>query len=411
MNTLASLPTTPSTTGGITRRDSLLALCATALTLTGCGGGDGDGGTGVSSRTGFTVGPITGMGSIIVNGIRFDDSNARISDDDGERLRSSLKLGMLARVRSTDVTGTTGTATSVEVGGELRGRISGAPNPTARTFVVLGQTVRVTDSTVFDTSLADGFAALAADMVVEVHGLINPATNTLQATFIERKNSPNVFRLEGTISNLTPTQFTIGPIAINYSGAQIDDRLTLSPGTLVRVRLNAVLPPAPEPAVWTATRVRRPEDAEVEDRDEAEVKGIINAFTSTRSFSINGLPVNAANATFPQGETGVALGALVEVKGSISGGVLVASRVQVEAENEALEFELHGTISALSASSFTLTSTGGIVILVDFVVSTTVDNGLLSALANGRRVEIRGSATGSSTGSTRITATRIHFED
>jgi len=405
---------------GITRRESLLALCGTALTLTGCGGGGdtvGAGGfAGVSSGgTGFSVGPITGIGSIIVNGIRFDDSGAQVSDDDGGALsRSGLKLGMLARVRSTNVSGTTGTATSVEVGGELQGRISGTPNNSARTFVVLGQTVKVTGSTIFDASLPSGFGSLAADTIVEVHGVVDPAGNTIQATFIERKTSPKEFKLQGLISKLDTAkkQFSIGSINVDYSGAQLDSKVTLTEKTLVRVRLNAVLPPTSAPATWTASRVRPPEDAQLEDRDEAEVKGIINAFISTASFSVNGLPVNAAGATFPKGTGGVALGSLVEVKGRLSGGVLFATRVKPEDESEidALEFELHGTVSGLTSTSFTVTSSGGIAVSVTFSTGTTFDNGTAAGLANGRRVEVRGAAAGSSTRSTSIAATRIHFE-
>jgi hypothetical protein len=77
---------------GFTRREGLLALIGGVAALSGCGGGGGDvgvgTGTGVASvgsgGTGsFSSGAITGFGSIIVNGVRFDDSQARVTDDDG----------------------------------------------------------------------------------------------------------------------------------------------------------------------------------------------------------------------------------------------------------------------------------------------------------------------------------------
>ena len=69
-----------------------------------------------------------------------------------------------------------------------------------------------------------------------------------------------------------------------------------------------------------------------EDREFAEVEGRITAFTSPMNFALDGLPVNASGASVP---AGLALGVQVEVKGSLRGGVLVASRVELEAEGGA----------------------------------------------------------------------------
>ena len=78
-----------------------------ALALVACGGGVDSGGTGATSS--YASGPITGFGSVIVNGVRFDDSLASISDDDGTlRQRGDLRLGMSVEIRgsaiSTDAT-------------------------------------------------------------------------------------------------------------------------------------------------------------------------------------------------------------------------------------------------------------------------------------------------------------------
>ncbi len=384
------------------------------MALAGCGGGGsggvatvGGGGTGS-----FSSGPITGFGSIIVNGIRFNDSAASILDDDGADMRGKLKLGMLATVKGSPVSGTSATATSVVVGSELKGRIEGTPNSAQKTFVVLGQTVQVTGSTVFDESLPNGFGSLATDTIVEVHGILDPAANTLQATFIEKENAPALFRIQGLASqhDATAKRFNIGSIRIDYSNAT-DVRIVPNNGALVRVRLTAVLPPAAIPAIWFATRIRPPEEA-LEDRDEAEVEGAITAFTSTSQFSVNGLAVDASGASFPDGTAGIALGARVEVKGSLRNGVLVATRVKIEDRNEVdnLEFELHGTVSNKAATAFTLTSTGGIVVNVNFTSAVAFVNGTAASLVNGAKVEVKGTASDSSTSSTGINATRISFE-
>ena len=402
----------PPVAYGITRRDGLLTLLGSALALAGCGGGGGDGGVasvGGGGTGSFSAGPITGFGSIILNsnGVRIDDSFASITDDDGNDMRGKLKLGMLCTVKASLVVAARATAQSIVVNGELQGRIVGIPNAILKTFVVLGQTVKVTGSTVFDVSLPTGFNGLSNDTIVEVHGVLNPATNTLTATFIERKNSPALFKIQGLASNHDgiAKKFNIGSIRINYS-TTTDVRIIPTDGTLVRVRLTAVLPLAAAPAEWTATRIRPPENAN-EDRDEAEIEGTITAFNSVASFSVNGIAVRTSAATrFDDGTAGLVVGVRVEVKGRLSGGVLIAERVKIENDNriENLEFELHGTASNVTPISFTLTSSGGAAVNVSYT------SALISNLVEGRRIEVKGTVLNEPNASTRIVATRISFE-
>lgn len=407
MNKLLKL----SAADGITRREGLLTLLGSALALAGCGGGGGSGVAGVSSGgTGsFSVGPITGFGSIILNsnGVRIDDSSASVTDDDGNNMRGKLKLGMLCTVNASVVVAARATAQSIVVSGELQGRIVGMPDASQKTFVVLGQTVRVTGSTVFDVSLPTGFSGLANDTIVEVHGVLDPAANTMTATFIEKKNSPALFKIQGLASNHDgiAKKFNIGSIRINYS-TTTDVRTAPANGTLVRVRLTAVLPPAAAPAEWTATRIRPPENAN-EDRDEAEIEGSITAFTSPTQFSVSGIVVNASTARFDDGTAGLAVGVRVEVKGRVSGGVLIAERVKIEDGNKInnLEFELHGTASNVTATTFEVRG-----VKVNFTGTTLFRNGSAANLVNGAQIEVKGVASNSTASSTSINATRISFE-
>ena len=126
--------------------------------------------------------------------------------------------------------------------------------------------------------------------------------------------------------------------------------LTLANGSVVRVRLVTT----PVNGIWTALKVQKFE-MEMEDRNEAEVEGIITAFTSTALFSVNGLPVNASGIVVP---AGVKLGARVEVEGSIVNGVLVAKKVELEDGADVAKFELHGTISLLNPTAKTFVLRG-----------------------------------------------------
>ena len=413
----------PSTQAGINRRVGLLSILSGAMTLAGCGGGgSGDTGqvAGVSSGgTGAAAvaqGSITGFGSIILNsnGVRIDDSQASVRDDDGNDLRGKLKLGMVVTVTGTTLFGAGASASSILVGGELVGRVAGAPNVSAKTFVVLGQTVKVSGSTVFDLSLPNGIASLANDTVVEVHGFYDAATNSITASYVERKNSPSLFRLEGLVSNvdLVARKFNIGSTRINYSAAS-NVRVTPVNGALIRVRLNAVLPPTAVPLEWTATRVRPPESLgdsvsnNGQSSSKAEIEGNITAFTSATRFTVNGTLVDATAAQFPKGTAGLALGVRVEVKGQLSAGVLIAERVKIEnsSELDEREFELNGSVSNVTASSFDLRG-----VKVNYSASTEFRKGTVANLVNGAKVEVKGVAASSATSNTGLNATRISFE-
>ncbi|PKO44389.1 MAG: hypothetical protein CVU30_04950 [Betaproteobacteria bacterium HGW-Betaproteobacteria-3] len=390
----------PSSPNALRRWTGVLSAVLAAGIVIACGGGGG--GSGATAGSALSAGPITGFGSVIVNGVRFNDDNASVTDDDGADLRGKLKLGMFATVKGSQDDGISGTASSVVVGGELQGPIEGTPDLGAKTFVVLGQTVEVTGSTIFDASLTNGFASLTTATVVEVHGVLNPASNRLQATFIEKKTNPSSFKIQGLVKTLNAGSktFSIGGIRINYSSTQ-DVRVTLANDVLVRVRLQ---PQTPAPSEWVATRIRAPE-SNTEDRDEAEVEGTITSFTNTATFSVNGIAVDASGASFPKGSTGIAVGTRVEVKGSIRSSVLVATRVKLEDDNDVnkMEFELHGTVSGLTATSFVVRG-----VTVNFTPGVIV--GSPASLINGARVEVKGQAADSSGSSTTITAVSIKFE-
>jgi hypothetical protein len=385
-------------------------VCAAAV-LAACGGGGGDAGvagTPGSTATSFAAGPITGFGSVIVNGVRFDDSSARVSDDDdSSRSKDDLKLGMITEVRgggiTSDDSGSHSRATEIRFGSEIVGPVS-AIDAAARTLVVLGQTVLASDSTFFDDRLAGGFAGITVGSVLEVHAMRDAATGRFKATRIEPKPNAPFFKLNGAIGNLNATSktFTIGAESISFAGLAVVPA-DLANGQVVRVKLQTTK----VAGAWVASKLRNGA-SKVEDHDEAEVQGLITAFTSTSEFSVNGIPVNASNASFPKGTTGIVLGARVEVKGSTRDGVITATRVSIEddSQNHRGEFELHGAISAFNSSAKTFALRG---VTVRFGGSSIeFRKGTLAGLKDGAKVEVKG--TRSADGTT-LDATRISFED
>src|SRR6267378_2649437 len=105
-------------------RNSIAAAAALLLAVSCGGGGDMP-----APNQAFTQGTITGFGSIIVNGIRFDDSSAQVSDDDGQpQARNELKLGMTVEVDSTKIDrgSNSAKANSVRFGAAIVGPVSGS---------------------------------------------------------------------------------------------------------------------------------------------------------------------------------------------------------------------------------------------------------------------------------------------
>ena len=131
----------------MTRLTALIAVCAGIVGLfAGCGG-DMTAGIQGSGRTGgvAAVGPITGFGSIFVDGVEYSTSGAQISVDDQAGTESQLRVGQVVTVKGTvNADGITGTAATVSFASDLRGPVAQV-DANAGTFVVLGQTVRVTD--------------------------------------------------------------------------------------------------------------------------------------------------------------------------------------------------------------------------------------------------------------------------
>ncbi|MGA8514055.1 MAG: DUF5666 domain-containing protein [Burkholderiaceae bacterium] len=389
----------------------LSLLVAAALVACGGGGGGGvasigSGGTG--SFSAFNVGTITGFGSVFVNGVRFDDSSPSlsVSDEDGKRDRSDLRLGMVVRVQgSVDANGSA-TASSFAFDSELLGPVRSI-NTAAKTLNILGQNVTVGLNTVFDGSLPSGFDSLAVGQVLEVHGYLNPSTNTLQATLIELKSRPDRYKLSGTVNRLqnAPTNtFQIGSETISFNGLSTADIAPgLANGVLVRVRL-AIAPNAN--GSLQAARLRGNQDTP-NDRDRTEVEGLISAFASppsTLQFSIGAVRVDASTASFPNGTAGLAIGTRVEVKGALKAGTLVASEVQIELAESGKEIQLKGAIGSLNPVAKTFELRG---VTVSYTNATRFDNGAESKLADGAVVEMRGqTAPNSST----VNANRIKFD-
>ncbi|MBK6471086.1 MAG: hypothetical protein IPF94_10185 [Betaproteobacteria bacterium] len=404
-----------STLHNPTRRQALFTatgLAAAAL-LSACGGGGSDAGSPAGANPAtpagastYTLGAITGFGSVIVGGVRFDDSRAECVDEDGNaRDRSLLKLGMVVAIDAGAVNRADASALALRIrlGSEVVGPV-GTVDSAASTVQVLGQTVLVTSSTLFDETLAGGFAALTPGRVVEVHGILDPVNARIVATRIEAEDSPAAYKLRGQIANLDSTAktFTINGQPVSYTGLPA---ATVPPGLTNGQIVRVLLQTTQVNGAWVAIALRG--GLRLPDRSgEAHLEGVITSFTSTASFSLNGLPVDATNASFPDGTTGVEIGARVEVEGTVVGGVLVATKVEIEERRVQFrrQLELRGELGNLNTTDKTFALRG---VTVWYGGTVEWRDGIEATLANGKRVEVKGVLAADRT---RLEARRIDFK-
>lgn len=128
-------------------RNGLIAFVATLL-VAACGGGGSSIADGGIRGTGKSVGPVSGFGSVIVNGVRYDTDQAQfIVDDDELAVQDDLSEGMLVIVDVSE--GDDDRAERVRYSDDLRGPVTGTFDPLSNRLEVLGQTVRFDGATVF----------------------------------------------------------------------------------------------------------------------------------------------------------------------------------------------------------------------------------------------------------------------
>jgi hypothetical protein len=379
-----------------------------ALLLAGCGGGVETGGTGPTGAA-YVEGPITGFGSVIVGGVRFDDGSARVEDADGNTSsRDALRLGMRVEVESGPIAddgsgGRVATATRLRFASDLLGPVT-ALDANGLLIGVLGQAVRVTLATVVD-GVPGGAAALQLGDIVEVHGFIDPGAllDRYVATRLERRSAaPASYRVRGLVRDLSGTTLRVG--AQRFELAAVGLPAGLTEGQVVRLTVGTVQGPTGWPVSAVAVETRR-----LLDREEAEVEGLITALTSVTSFAVNGIEVDASGASFEPGTAGVLLGARVKVRGAAAAGRLVATRVELRDDDDAFNdgFDLRDLITDLDTAAKTF-RVRGVSVFYGTVPAPRYDNGSETDLADGRRVRVRAQL---SADRTRVEATRIEFVD
>ncbi len=180
--------------------------------------GGGSSGTGVTT---ISQGVVTGFGSIYMNGIVFDTSNAIITIDGVSANETDLRVGMVGRITGeADLDASTGVASSIDILFNVKGPVDEI-NLAGNSFVVAGQTVVVNPLSVFENAT---FETLKLGDALEISGLSDMAGGVVYAGYVRvRTSAAEEIKIVGITNNLNSGNktFTIGSQLINYATAEL----------------------------------------------------------------------------------------------------------------------------------------------------------------------------------------------
>lgn len=318
------------------RRHTTLAAAALLAVLAACGTGPRTAGIdrgGVAAPV-AVEGPITGFGSIYVNGNRFDITSAQITANGAVVTEADLSLGEVVNVFGTRAADSAeGTADAVVFEAHVLGPVS-AVDAAADTLTVLGQTVVATGDTFIEAEGAPiALATLAPGDVVEISGYTG-AGGIIVATRIEREDGDE-YRVRGRATGVdtAAATFAINDLVLDYGTAFLVEGF---PDGRPRegddvIAVGDAFGPAGE---FLVEQLRLREDlARREGNEENEIEGLVTRFVSATDFDVAGRSVTTTGTTaYEGGDAGdLALNVKIQVEGARDdSGVIVADKVEIK---------------------------------------------------------------------------------
>ena len=379
---------------------------------------------------------VGAAGTIFVNGSAVDVSTATITGGTLAQLIVGAKVevhGVLVAgkfvasiVHIEDAASNTTALGQAEIKGVISAFVS------LSNFLVAGQKVDASTALIEDGTVA----SLINGATVEVNGTM--VAGVIKATRIELKRaaaapSPNPpppsgsasfeatgsvsafvslssFKVSGVMIDGSTATIEDGTVADIQNGATVEVKGTLTAGvvkaTTIEIKACAVItPPPPVPPVSPPP----PPPPSVAVAFEAT--GAISAFVSISNFTVAGVTIDASAATFKDGTAAdLKNGAVIEVKGPLSGGIVRASTIEIKRTavvinpppppSSGSEFEVKALLTGfVSVSNFMLSGTR-----ID-ASAATFERGTAADLRNGVQIEVKGILTAGV-----VKASRVRFE-
>ena len=389
---------------------SALSACGGAGGGGGVGGGIADGGI---RGTGSSVGPVSGFGSVFVNGVQFDTSSlgGDVESDDGitceqaDQCNLPLQKGMILRVDGEWENDGQGRADALEYDDTFRGTVESATPPGSTdgrgSFVILGQTINFDRQTVFKLGAS---VEITAGQFVRVSAW-RTSSGEYRASFVGLVDAGTNDDIEfegnidaGSVSNSdSQKQFTINGVVVTFSepvtfeGISEDELATTTQPIEIEGALNEVTGEvaAREIGLSDNRRYRRDIDEDI------EFTGPVSDPVSGRRFEINGLKVEVNDDTEFDGlsEAELTEGLLIQVEGKFlpDGVTVLAEEIELREEDSRVEATIDP--GSIDPNAMTL-SVGGVLIKVTpaTVITEDDDDGSLnfSDLASNMEIEVSG---------------------
>jgi len=374
----------------MTRRACLVWL---GSTLSACGGGGGGlanlaPGTGGTGSPIYAQGAISGFGSVIVNGVKFDDTQATVHLDGVAAQSTDLRLGMVAGVQgqrsATDVT--LGTAEVIEVWSIALGPIERVMDGH---FVMLGMTIQTDTNTLLEG--ISSVAALTPSQTVSVWGLQVDADGTQWRATRVKLETTSVNRVATGLVKRSDDEATLN--GLDLSGELAED---LPTGVMVRV--NGTL--KEDGSLRVSGRQVLNSGIETYADGVIELEGFVTSSPANNRFMMGNITVDASNPALSTVVSQLAIGQEVEVYGSWSSGVLLASRIALEGD-QSKGIEIEATIDQFTS-------------VADFVLrgqrcdasAATFEGGRAADLAVGIKIQVKGTIAGNV-----LKVTELEFDD
>ncbi|AOY86744.1 hypothetical protein BKP64_00325 [Marinobacter salinus] len=393
--------------------------------ISACGGGSvgvdiADGGI---RGTGSSVGPVSGFGSVFVNGVEFftdEILNQRVDSNDGVETEGDLQEGMILRVNGEWQPDGTGTAESMEYDDSLRGTVSNPVLDVAGErldFTIHNQPVFADLQTVFKGTT---FTTLASGEFVRVSAW-RQADGGYRASFVGAAPASigaDPVEVEGPVdaNSAQSGQFTMNGLVIEYDTTDFGEGLSssdLTEGRYLEVEGGMV------GGVLVATQIQQDDFRRYQaDGEDIELSGPVSSSydPADESFTLNGLTIVVTDSTeFDQvTREGLVEGLLVQVEGDfVSGSVVQATEIELREGNA----EIKGPIDPGTLPAEGQFEVGGVIVRTTSSTTITDDESEsrltltdLVSSAGTVLVEVAGLERQDGSGTTYIDAIKIESE-
>lgn len=382
----------------------LAVLTAAVAGLSACGGGD-EANTNPGSNTSseeVSFGSVTGFGSVVVDGTRYEDDQAQVTEEVSAGVNSNLTLDSVELGMQVEVTADGDQAQAIVIRTSLVAAIDSLQSDG---FTAAGQQVQVSTATIY--SGTPGLADLSVGTRVAVHGTRNADDVIVARRVAVRSPDAEPFvRIVGVVRDLDERAqtFRLGNLIVDYSN---NPRVVPAGASLAEGR-GVVVFGATQPSVGmlqaSGIRVLR---AQVIEGRRVRVAGLIRDLDSPAlTFRLHVSTIDASDARFVSGTSAdLANGRRARVLGFVQldangNRIIKANTVWVGGSEDDPTTVAGPVRNFVSAASFTIR---GVPIdasgeTVRFV------NGSADNLADGVLLRVIGAPDGE-----KITATSVEF--